>query len=413
LIEVNTAAESHTYTLARLPRAFLESLLADNAPLDDTPSSMFVAGHARALAAALTGGDAPADVKFERGAHLLVHAHRFGLGDLAPRLASAVHSAAASAGCWAAWMPVLGALPDHSGDRVTRLVWLGEAQRALGLLDEAQDTLQQALSAAQMQSPLRAAAALELAVVLRLGGLLDRARVTAEGARRAFARLGNADGTAQAVTELAQIELDAGRPAAALHLLDGLGAPPSRRARTTALVGNVLLAQGRVEEALEAHWQALELAQQGEHRPNQARALVNLGRAQLAAGDLIEAEASFEEALGIMTHTRDALGRIRTRANLAVLYAERGHHRRAIDLLNAVLKEQDTFGDGQGASLSRRNLAEIRLRAAETALKRGQTRAAVRHLEAGRALYDQLGLHDQGDAIRRMVSELGASHDVS
>ena len=92
-------------------------------------------------------------------------------------------------------------------------------------------------------------------------------------------------------------------------------------------------------DSAKAELKTAELAQQGEHRPNQARALVNLGRAQLAAGDLIEAEASFDEALLTLMKRRARLELLH-QAGLTVSEDVRAHGVWA-PKLTGILRELD------------------------------------------------------------------------
>lgn len=410
LIDTVSVDGEPRYVLSRLARGFLLSCLAEQ------PARARVAAYACAVAERLPAPRDNFEYVFTRGAHLLSSAAHFGLdSEMVLQLAGVVHECAVGLGRWADWLPVLRKLAEFAGgprESARLLVWQGETARHLGRLDEATDWLLGAVHRATRAglADVRASGLLELAAAYRLGGRPGAAR-TAELARRDFAALGDAEGEARAVAELAQIELDAKRPAAALQLLESVPAPENQRARWEALRGNVYLYQAEFEAALAAHRRALSLAgrENQAQRLNRARALVNLGRVQLEMGALDEAESSFIQALDGMTRTRDALGRIRARANLAVLYAERGHHRRAIDLLKSVLREQEAFGDRRGMEVSRRNLAETRLRAAEAALDHGQLKAAVRHLDAGYTLYDALGMDVQAEAAAKLLSELRAA----
>lgn len=392
LVDVQPGARP-AYTLLRLTRAFLESRL----DADPTASAWVracaqrVAGQLIAAEPAPAGPGAPAEPIFERGAHLVAHAARFGLeGPVVVDLAALVHERAVALGCWADWAPALHAalnLARGAGEQAALRVRLAEATRHLGDLDGAVRLLLEAVHLATEagRRDLEAIALVELAAVYRLADLAG-AEPTARRALQAAEAADDPASVSRALAELAQLNLDAGRPDQALALLGRGAAPAAGRERWQALAGDAYLEQGRLEEALEAHRRALALARERGHRVNMARALVNLGRVQLAAGDLDAAETSFENALAIMDQTHDALGQARARANLAVLYARQGRHAEAIDLLRAVLDEQERAGDWQGISLSRRNLADLHLQAAELALKRGHEQAARRHLAAVEAL---------------------------
>ena len=387
LVDVQPGARP-AYTLLRLTRAFLESRLDA-----DPTASAWVRACAQRVAGQLiaAGPGAPAEPIFERGAHLVAHAARFGLeGPVVVDLAALVHERAVALGCWADWAPALHAalnLARGAGEQAALRVRLAEATRHLGDLDGAVRLLLEAvyLATEAGRRDLEAIALVELAAVYRLADLAG-AEPTARRALQAAEAADDPASVSRALAELAQLNLDAGRPDQALALLGRGAAPAAGRERWQALAGDAYLEQGRLEEALEAHRRALALARERGHRVNMARALVNLGRVQLAVGDLDAAETSFENALAIMDQTHDALGQARARANLAVLYARQGRHAEAIDLLRAVLDEQERAGDWQGISLSRRNLADLHLQAAELALKRGHEQAARRHLAAVEAL---------------------------
>ncbi len=418
LIEVWPADAVPRYSLPRLTCAFLIDMLAS---AEGRALETCVTDAARALSTVLIdGGDVPAALVIARGVHLLTQAARFALDVDVLSLAAAVHGHVAELGRWAAWLPLVRRLRDAGvvsapGGKALLQVWQGEAERHLGELDAAAITLLEAIRLADAAAckASHAAALVELAAVYRLAGR-PGAALTAVQARDIFTALGDAEGAARALAEMVQIELDAGNAERALHMLDTVDAPPpAQQARWQALRGNAYLRQGRFDAALTAHTRALELTRQGAHRINRARAFVNLGQAQLAAGALDVAEDSFLQALNIMEQTHDVLGRVRARANLAVLYARRGHHRRALDLLDTVLVEQEAFGDRQGAAVSRQNLAELRLVAAEAALKRGQVPAAIRHLDAGRALYGELGMDARAAEAARVMAELRAEYRTS
>jgi tetratricopeptide (TPR) repeat protein len=136
-----------------------------------------------------------------------------------------------------------------------------------------------------------------------------------------------------------------GRPEAALAPLDAAAAESAAGAREQAEVLNVrgitLRRLGRIDEALQAHRAAVDLARRLEHHDDLAPNLNNLALALLEANDAAQAAAAFEESARL---EREPMTRARVLNNLALAMEETGRLQSAFDTRRgslALLRGQD------------------------------------------------------------------------
>lgn len=96
-------------------------------------------------------------------------------------------------------------------------------------------------------------------------------------------------------------------------------------------LGAVFWEQGRVDEALAATREALDLARQERDLLSQAAALAQLGNTQAAQGQMDEAIATHEQALDIAERLNHALGQAVALGNLGYVRAEMGLPNEALE----------------------------------------------------------------------------------
>jgi tetratricopeptide (TPR) repeat protein len=369
------------------------------------------AAHARLLAAgrrdlaaeilpaieALAGGGAPRDAIAAAFLHDARAQHAFFAGDAAAFLRS---TEAACAGFERA-----GDLRSAGACRAE----IGRARALLGDLERAEPALRTALAEAARLG-LAALAALcrhQLGVVLTRMGKLEEARAAIKDALEAFAERSRSGGLparrdegaahADLATVLLLLGVEAAPERHARTGLDLLAASPAdppladdARASALAALAEILLADQRTDEALEAARAALALvpAAEGGRRLDSAEARARLVHVEAlaAAGDHAGARTALAEARGRLLTRAAALGDTVLRRSFLEGVPE---HARTLDLARIA----GIPGRGQmpavralrrpPAPAAAENDVAACLQEARRALSRGHAEAAISHAEQG------------------------------
>ncbi len=365
-------------TLHRLARGYLEGKARSDRALSKmlTDGANAVAGH---LVGRATDGD------LEYGIHLLTKIPVRLEREVETALIRACHGITTRTGKWYTWAAALRMLDDE-GREAGFYAILGEAERRAGRAERASEALNKAVEMAGAAGDFltQAYALIQRAALTRMSGNPEGAMADAERAYRTLGRLGDLEGERAALAEMAQCELDAHRPDKALALLEDYA--DCDDVRLVSRRSMALLELGFVEKALNEAKRALKLARDEGNQLHVARAMANLARVRLEAGDLEGAEAGFESAMAKMDALRDSLGLARTRHNLGAVYLARGMYRRAIETLESALRDMEAVGDAAGASACKAALIEAHLMAAHHAESQGHSSAAKRHYSALREL---------------------------
>ncbi len=262
----------------------------------------------------------------------------------------------------------------------------------------------------------------------------------ARGAERAFAQAlerlaagAGGDARCRLLRQRASALVEAGDHEGARELLlDVLASDaaqvPEDRAQAHALLGRVLFALGRVEEAerqvrtgLEAlgdgdtpaaaalwnnlgviahersdyersescHRRALAIRGQHGDAEGRSRSLTNLGNLALIAGRHVDARRLYEEALALKRRFGNRQTLARSLSNLALLDASLGHFGVAIQRHEEALRHRLSIGDRAGVAFSHRHLAEVWHEKGELEKALAEARTAVRCAR-------DLGLLDRG-----------------
>ncbi len=160
---------------------------------------------------------------------------------------------------------------------------------------------------------------------LAASGDLERSRASLEEADRLAARHLDAGARSRVRALAGQVLALSGDLQAALERLDGgCDADPTSRVVARITRGILLARQGRFDEALELHDEAVDLARELGDRDAAARALLNLGAAAERAGRLGRAARCFEHALVVARDLGDANLDLHGRLNLAEVRRRQG-----------------------------------------------------------------------------------------
>jgi tetratricopeptide (TPR) repeat protein len=243
-----------------------------------------------------------------------------------------------------------------------------------------------------MNEAVRARALFTWSMIVGVRNDWPRAQELGEEALDFFRRVGDPNGIAWGLTNLASVPIEAGNPQEALPLLDEaetlhreLGDDGGLR-RTLHVKGQALAAAGEVEDGVALLQESAELSRQTHDHFSVASSRHALGDIALSEGDIDSAAAQYTEALGIAWETGAHRIVCYSLAGLAAVAAERGDLEAAALLWGFVerYEERLTF------TLRRRALYADRL---EPAAKSHRDRwEAGRNLDVGAAVGYALSL---------------------
>jgi tetratricopeptide (TPR) repeat protein/transcriptional regulator with XRE-family HTH domain len=209
-------------------------------------------------------------------------------------------------------------------------------------------------------------------------------------ARRAAQRAGDRDAEAEALLNVAVVDLRQGRYAAAaadleqaLALFRATG-NQTGQARSLGNLGIATFKQGRYDQAAACHRQALAWYQESGDRVGEPRALNNLALIDLHQGRYQQAADRLSEALAVYQQAGDTTGETRSRASLGIAWLHQGRLEQAEAQLRLALDRCAQVGDPVGQVYALTNLAL-------TALARDRPEEAAGHLGRSLAINRDLG----------------------
>jgi tetratricopeptide (TPR) repeat protein len=215
------------------------------------------------------------------------------------------------------------------------------------------------------------------------------------------------DTTGQHLTRRAGALYQGGYPDSAAvlmqSLLDAPSGEASAKARSTAhnLLGIHAQRQGRFDESIAHHKQALAVCQELGDRDCMGRAHVNLCNTHRFKGDHENALLHAYEAMRIKEEQADSAGLARAHHNLAMIHQEQGDLPSADRALAASLAIKERMGDSLGV---RNTLSVMSL----VALDRGDHEGAVLLLERAHAIARE---HEDKGSMVDIHTNLGLAHD--
>ena len=140
----------------------------------------------------------------------------------------------------------------------------------------------------------------------------------------------------------------------------GSGGHDVQRRNAYTLLGNAALAEGRSEEAVEALSEALALTHSRDVPWHQATSLLNLGTAQMHAGEVAAAKAHFERALAIYQALGDRHFLARTLIQIGYAELLTTGPVRAAPAITRAMRIAAEIGDGWGIAESLEAVAALR-----------------------------------------------------
>lgn len=158
------------------------------------------------------------------------------------------------------------------------------------------------------------------------------------------------------------------------------------RAAVSATLADACAAAGLVDQAIAHHTAAMELWKSVDDRAGTIRSATSLGLILLARHDLVQADASFTQALNACHALGDELGATAALSGLAHVAFEGGHLDLATDLINRV----ETAYLSAGAD--RRLLATPPLLRARIQRERGRLKQSALELAAAQQVADSVDL---------------------
>ncbi|WP_119072940.1 NB-ARC domain-containing protein [Aggregatilinea lenta] len=264
-------------------------------------------------------------------------------------------------GRWYAWSRAIQSLLSDAPDDYRP--WLnaqhGVAQRWLGDLSAAWDSLQRALATYPEDSAEQADVLIELAVVNRYWGRWEAAQDDLLRALRLYSGANEAVRAERCIQELCQLMIDGQQPDEALRWLSRL----SPSARMWSLASQIYLQTEDYRGARHAAEQALHLLPTT--HANRGRALATLGQIHVHLGALQQAVQYLTLAADLLEQAHDIVGLARAHNNLAAAYLHQPLHERRVspqeifDLLHRAWTIQQHMGDAIGLEITRQNFAQL------------------------------------------------------
>lgn len=180
----------------------------------------------------------------------------------------------------------------------------------------------------------------ELGTALGSQGDYARARACLEESLASYRQLHDRWAVATVLNQLSAVESTCGNYTAAGRLLEeslpilrDLPGSSGGLAVALNLLGRILLGEGETARPIALFEEALELSKPDPRQEGQAWALLNLGLAHLAAGDLAAAEDTLQQTLRINCQLERKGGMMAAKEGLAAVAATRGNYATAEQLL--------------------------------------------------------------------------------
>ncbi|MFT7620869.1 MAG: tetratricopeptide (TPR) repeat protein, partial [Myxococcota bacterium] len=171
-----------------------------------------------------------------------------------------------------------------------------------------------------------------LAEVLRDRGRFEQSSAHLDAALSLFARLDDPAGRADALEAQGLLFARQGHRGALSLAIDVVrealtlrSGQPLARARTLAVMANLLYSTGQIEEAIEQHREALNIRESAGDRRGQMLSLNGLGVARYDNGQHDDAIALWQQALGIADQLGDRAQRVMLLMNLGEARLATGH----------------------------------------------------------------------------------------
>ncbi len=183
----------------------------------------------------------------------------------------------------------------------------------------------------------------------------------------------------------------------------GKGRYPNEEAEVNARIGDIMLAEGRYDEAAEFYEQDLQIVTvQGTDRAR-GHALRNVGRIQRLLGNFLRAEACLEESYQIFTRLDDRRGTVQTLQQMVQCFLEEGKTAMARRALDALKDQANRLGRPHEVGISNMLEGLVLRHEGCSSEARGQLEKSLRVFSADPGFYTVMcrmelaqALHDLG-----------------
>ena len=347
------------------------------------------------------------------------------------------HPQQAPASCKDAYEVFLSAGNRAGAADTVRLT--ADREGAMGHFSAALALYQRALSVMQGLGEHEKTGAIlnNMAIVFANEGKLDRAEQLYREAKSNFEEAGNRGNALTALANIADILYLRGNLQGAAKLYEqalqvALQLDPSRPGYLLYRLADLNLAEGRVRDAQNRAEQAIAAMRQDEGGyQDLTGAMIELGEALEAEGDLADARQQFEQTVAIRQKMGEAGLVQESEVELASLDLEENHPEQAEPLLRGAIAEYEKENEDPAASsayvlLSRALLAEGRFDEARTSVQRGtelsltssdpalKLPAAIQtaRVEAASAASGKRGNGPSSEAMQKLRSAVAAARTL-
>ena len=296
-------------------------------------------------------------------------------------------------------------LGDQTGQsRLTLIIWpqvfltRGDLDRALQLYQESLQLLEQL---GDKQG--KAASLSNMAQVFLTRGDLDRALQLYQESLQLLEQLGDKQGKAASLHQMAQVFLTRGDLDRALQLyqeslqlLEQLG-DKQGKAASLSNMAQVYLTRGDLDRALQLYQESLQLKEQLGDKQGKAASLHQMAQVFLTRGDLDRALQLYQESLQLKEQLGDKKGKAASLSNMAQVFLTRGDLDRALQLYQESLQLKEQLGDKQGKAASLGQLSNLYMtkgdfdNAEKALLESLELKRQIGHLDGMAFSYAKLG----------------------
>ncbi len=147
-------------------------------------------------------------------------------------------------------------------------------------------------------------------------------------------------------------------------------------------VGRIYLSQGQVEQATKLYQQALQLAEQEQHRSSQAVSLNSLGQAYSLGGQANLAIATYQQALTLYQQLGDRTGEGVVLSNLGQAYERQNQLDQALQFYRQALAIHRQVGDRPSEGITLSNIGRVLQRSGQSQAAAATLRESLTILEA-------------------------------
>ncbi len=259
--------------------------------------------------------------------------------------------------------------------------------------------------------PGNAAAWNLLGIIYVIRGDLEKAEEYSRKALEIFEALGSKEGIAAAYNNLGVIyntrnDLDQAEAMyrRALEINETLGSKEGM-AQVYTNLGNIYLTREELEEAEDHYREALKLHEKLGSKEGMAVVFANLGSIYGIRNDLKRAEDNYRKALEFNEDLDNKEGMAVVSVNLGNLYKFRNELQKAEDYYREALKFNIELDRKKGMAIAYGNLGSVYL-------TRGDLGKACTHWGKALALYREIGIEDEAEAVQSWMKEAGCPENA-